>query len=168
MCIRDRFNDPGVNTFFNALTKKLFPKEEANLATGSSEKQFIIPPSRVRYLSEITETIHRYDKEVELQAAIASNLYALEKTMALVQDTKGMTDLKEELTQSLLPENKEILDNWEGKKASYQGEHFTYKVRDKEFKVENYTKTLSQNKIPKITLPKYLSLIHISEPTRPY
>ena len=153
--IASQFNDPGVNTFFNALTKKLFPKEEANLTTGSSEKQFIIPPARVRYLSEITETIHRYDKEVEEQAAIASNLYALEKTMALVKDTKGMKELKEELTRSLTLENKTILDNWESKKASYKGEHFTYKVRDKEFKVENYTKTLSQNQIPKIALPKY-------------
>ena len=63
--------------------------------------------------------------------------------------------MKDDLTQSLSKENKAILDNWEAKKASYQSEFFTYKVRDREFKVENFTKSLSQNAIPKIALPRY-------------
>ncbi|MGB0864163.1 MAG: cobalamin-dependent protein, partial [Saprospiraceae bacterium] len=70
--IASQFNDPGVNSFFNELSKRLFPNEEkSNLEEGQSEKQYIIPPSRVRYLSEITETIKRYDEEVEAQSEVA-------------------------------------------------------------------------------------------------
>ena len=159
--IASQFNDPGVNTFFNELNKRLFPNEaDANLDEGKSEKQYIIPPARVRYLSEITETIARYDKEVDEQSEIARNLFAVNKVSEIsvkVSDTfpEALETLKTNLEQQLSLENKAILDNWEAKKASYQGEHFTYQVRGKEFKVGNYTQTLSHNQIPKISLPKY-------------
>lgn len=175
--IASQFNDPGVNTFFNELSKRLFPDESKNeLAEGQSEKQYIIPPARVRYLSEITETIRRYDEETEKQSEIARKLFAIDKvsdTLDKVSDTLKVSDttklqesdtskvsdslalLKSNLEQQLSLENKAILDNWADKKASYQGEHFTYKVRNREFKVENFTTSLSHNKIPKIALPKY-------------
>ena len=157
--IASQFNDPGVNRVFNELNKRLFPKEAATAKEeGNSEKQYIIPPARVRYLSEITETIHRYDKEVEAQSEIARQLFSVQNTIALLDDAasaKTLNDLYARLEQALNVDNKTILDNWETKKASYQGEHFTYKVRDKEFKVENFTTSLSQNKIPKIALPRY-------------
>ncbi len=154
--IASQFNDPGVNTFFNALIGKLFPKgSKTNLTEGSSEKQYIIPPSRVRYLSEISETIRKYDAEVEAQSEVASKLYAINKSEELIGDSDAITKAKDDLTQSLSKENKDILDNWEAKKASYKSDHFIYKVRDREFKVENYTKSLSQNDIPKIALPRF-------------
>ncbi|MGB0864777.1 MAG: methylmalonyl-CoA mutase family protein, partial [Saprospiraceae bacterium] len=67
----------------------------------------------------------------------------------------ALRPLKSNLEQQLSLENKAILDGWEAKKASYKGEHFTYYVRGREFKVENFTKSLSHNDIPKISLPKY-------------
>jgi len=154
--IASQFNDPGVNTFFNALAGKLFPDEgETHLEEGNSEKQYIIPPARIRYLSEISETIRKYDTDVEAQAEIASQLYAVNKAEGLLDDDSAFTQVKDDLTQSLSKENKAILDNWEAKIATYKSEHFTYKVRDREFKVENFTKSLSQNAIPKIALPRY-------------
>ena len=166
--IASQFNDPGVNAVFNQLSNRLFPNEvDGNLKTGESKKQYIIPPARVRYLSEITETIHRYDKEVEEQSEVARQLFGLEQTRQVLKTCRVLENeqtqqtletcrvLQTTLEQQLSLENKEILDNWETKKASYKGEFFTYKVRNREFKVENFTKSLSHNDIPKIALPKY-------------
>ena len=156
--IASQFNDPGVNAVFNKIIGLLNFETTENLSEGSSEKQYIIPPARVRYLSEITETIKRYDEEVEEQSEIARQLFSVENTMALVDDnvvTENLHTVKSNLEQQLSLENKEILDNWEAKKAAYKGEYFTYFVRGREFKVENYTKSLSHNDIPKISLPKY-------------
>ena len=156
--IASQFNDPGVNAVFNKIIGLLNFETSKNLSEGSSEKQYIIPPARVRYLSEITETIKRYDEEVEEQSEIARQLFSVENTMALVDNevvTENLHTVKSNLEQQLSLENKEILDNWEAKKAAYKGEFFTYYVRGREFKVENYTKSLSHNDIPKISLPKY-------------
>ena len=45
-----------------------------------SEKIFVIPPNRTRYLSEISETNGEYDDWVKEQSEIAEKLYAIEKT----------------------------------------------------------------------------------------
>ena len=170
--IASQFNDPGVNSVFNQLMKRLDGlglgrfEDLGQLDEGESKKQYIIPPARVRYLSEITETIHRYDKEVEAQSEVARKLFGIEQTCEVLKTSQVSDDqtlqvletckvLQHKLEQQLSLENKEILDNWEAKKATYQGEHFTYQVRGKEFKVENFTKSLSHNNIPKIALPKY-------------
>ena len=165
--IASQFNDPGVNAVFNELSNRLFPNEVAgNLEIGESKKQYIIPPARVRYLSEITETIKRYDKEVEEQSEVARNLFSVDNTISLLKEQTSNNEqtqqvletcrvLQTNLEQQLSLENKEILDNWETKKAAYKGEHFTYYVRGREFKVENYTKSLSHNNIPKIALPRF-------------
>jgi methylmalonyl-CoA mutase len=170
--IASQFNDPGVNSVFNQLMKRLDGlglgrfEDLGQLDEGESKKQYIIPPARVRYLSEITETIHRYDKEVEAQSEVARKLFGIEQTCEVLKTSQVSDDqtlqvletckvLQHKLEQQLSLENKDILDNWEAKKATYQGEHFTYQVRGKEFKVENFTKSLSHNNIPKIALPKY-------------
>ena len=83
--IASQFNDPGVNAFFNELSKRLFPNEEtSDLEEGESKKQYIIPPARVRYLSEITETIARYDKEVEEQSEIARKLFSVKIRVSIL------------------------------------------------------------------------------------
>ncbi len=157
--IASQFNDPGVNALFNELMNRLFPKKGQNLAEGESKKQYIIPPARVRYLSEITETIRKYDEEVEAQSAIARKLFGVENTLPLIQDNevaiKALEDAKANLTQDLKRENKAILDGWEQKKAAYTAPEFVYQVRGRDIKVENYTKSLSHNDIPKVVLPKY-------------
>lgn len=61
----------------------------------------------------------------------------------------------QELIQHLRPEVKRLLDEWESKKANYQGENFSYTVRGKEIKVKNFIESLSHSQIPKIAVPKY-------------
>lgn len=156
--IAAQFNDPGVNELFNDLMKRLFPEELKLLEGGESEKKYIIPPSRTRYLSEITETIARYDKEVEEQAEIIRKLQSVKRTIALVKDEATLPvlqELEKEIRQQLTAENLKIVNEWAGKVAAYQADQFTYQVRNKDIVVDNYTQSLSHNKIPKVVLPRY-------------
>ncbi|HNI06437.1 MAG TPA: methylmalonyl-CoA mutase family protein, partial [Flavobacteriales bacterium] len=81
--IASQFNDPGTNTLYARLMKKI--AEKTGIALDSafhahdemSEKVWIIPPAKSRYLSEISESNRRYDARVQAQAAIADRLYGL-------------------------------------------------------------------------------------------
>ncbi|MEM7571635.1 MAG: methylmalonyl-CoA mutase family protein [Bacteroidota bacterium] len=160
--IASQFNDPGVNTFFNALIQRLFPDESRTpLREGSSEKQYIIPPARVRYLSEIAENNRRYDEMLHQQADTGRELFSLENTLKLIA-RDGSTEVQNQLetlrdqTQDRLSaDTKQLLADWEAKKAAYRAEHFVYQVRNREIKVDNYTTSLSHNQIPKVVLPRF-------------
>jgi methylmalonyl-CoA mutase len=165
--IASQFNDPGVNRLFRVLMGKLFPEAEVNAGPeGESSKQYIIPPARVRYLSEITDTIRRYDEEVREQSEVARTLFGVERSLQHLGDAaqdagamrpavEALEATKADLEQQLTAENKTILDGWPDKKAAYQQDNFTYQVRNREITVENFTTSLSHNKIPKIVLPRY-------------
>lgn len=60
-----------------------------------------------------------------------------------------------ELEVQLHHEVRAMLSSWEAKKASYEGEHYTYVVRGKEIKVKNHTESLAHTRVPKISLPKF-------------
>lgn len=85
--IAAQFNDSGVNDLFTILMRKLREKTGIDFATSTAAEihhpdtknnSTIIPPKRVRYLAEISETIRDYDKMVEEQSAIATKLYQLD------------------------------------------------------------------------------------------
>jgi isobutyryl-CoA mutase len=48
----------------------------------------IIPPKRVRYLAEISETINEYNKWAKEQSAIATKLYQLDAVIKMMDDKK--------------------------------------------------------------------------------
>lgn len=85
--IASQFNDLGVNKLYWALLKKIKEKTGVDFQTGMdeteelSEKIHIIPPSRIRYLSEISETVRDYNKWTENQAEIAQKLYSIRETL---------------------------------------------------------------------------------------
>ena len=163
--IASQFNDPGMNKLYLELMNLISEKTGADLNSSfastdeMSEKIFIIPPKRTRYLSEITETIRGYNEKVEQQKEVAQQLYALDKSASILTDQKEALDAidkaKESLKLDLDPHNAKILDDWDAKKANYSGEEYTYEVRGREIKVKTTTKSLSQTAIPKVILPKY-------------
>ena len=167
--IASQFNDPGVNTLFNALIKKIKEKTGVDFKSKLeeqhelSEKIFIIPPNRTRYLSEISETVRNYNAWTEKQAEVAQRMYALHESLEAIKKSENKSGetlevLEKEYHQSELdldPHNKEILDNWEEKVQSYKSKFFVFKVRDKQFKLATHTESLSHLQIPKISLPKF-------------
>ncbi len=161
--IASQFNDPGVNRLFVEIMAKLELAAKAQkLPSAQSEKQYIIPPARVRYLSEITETIRTYNQETVEQAQIATKLFSLDTVINHLEESETeqataavLKNAYKELAEDLHKENKKALDHWEQLKEAYVKDEFIYKVRDKEIAIENFTTSLSQNKIPKIALPKF-------------
>ncbi len=162
--IASQFNDPGTNTFYKKLIEIIREKtgidfqSHLKLPVGESEKIYIIPPKRVRYLSEISENNRNYDKTVKEQAEIATKAYLLAGSMELVEHSEAKAVLKEaydRMYADLSGENKRILEGWTEKRKNYESDEFVYKVRDKEIKVIPFTISLSGTQVRKVSLPKY-------------
>ena len=185
--IASQFNDPGMNTLYKKIMDTLSEKTETPLKSDyhisdeMSEKIYVIPPARVRYLSEIAENNRGYDDKVESQVEVAQKLYGIFKTIESVtgteiQLTKNGLD-EEVLNESTSEENKELVNllkkefdrvkmdfdpynweeilKWEDTVKKYRDPIYSFKVRDKEIKIETHTESLSHLQIPKVALPKY-------------
>ncbi len=95
--IASQFNDPGMNKLYRAVMDKIMEKTEANLKSSfkiskeMSEKIFVIPPPRTRYLAEISENNRAYDKKSSEQVEVAQNLYGIYKTICSVLNVSSRT-----------------------------------------------------------------------------
>jgi len=165
-----QFNDFGTTELYNALINKV--NETLAKSYGENAAKFnefveqnisddatVIPPKRVRYLSEIVESNHAYDKEVENQALIAKKMYLLEGAKVLITDDQHTTDKLEKVflktKKELSEENIAFLKGWKNFKEEMNQDSFSYFVRGKEIKVETKYESLSHLKISKISLPKF-------------
>jgi methylmalonyl-CoA mutase len=163
--IASQFNDPGVNNLFISLVDRIVAKTHVDLELQPmtkvdelSSKSIIIPPSRVRYLSEITDIIRSYNKEAVQQADIASSVYKLQGAVELVDDEgakKALTSKLNVLYEQLSPVNRKLLENWPAKLRAYQENEFEYNVRDKIIRQPMFSLTLSGIRIPKVIMPKF-------------
>lgn len=163
-----QFNDPGMNTLFTELMKGIKIKTGVDLFEGKSErlkandeeseKIYVIPPERIRYLAEIAENNQAYDEWVNEQCKVAQQLYSINLTQTLPINEglkKGLEEVQAHLEEQLHADCKRLLREWPGTVAKYKAENFIYKVRDKEIMQPLYYTSLSQLQIPKISLPKY-------------
>ena len=56
---------------------------------------------------------------------------------------------------NLDPYNWEVITGWDDKVNRYKDPIYSFKVRDKEIKIETHTESLSHTQLPKVALPKY-------------
>lgn len=174
--IASQFNDPGTNQLYRKLMDTLVEKtgadhlkSEAAFSEEMSEKIYIIPPNRTRYLSEIAENNRGYDDKAKQQADVAQKLYGLYQAVLtfggpnLLEDENAKADgtIQElinkfhEVKKDLDPYNWDIIKAWESKVKKYSDEVYTFTVRDKEIRIQTHTESLSHTQIPKVSLPKY-------------
>ncbi len=185
--IASQFNDPGMNTLYKQIMDKIDEKAGANfnstfhISREMSEKIFVIPPNRTRYLSEISENNRSYDEKATAQAEVAQKLYGIYKTVesvtgvkvdlnqygfeeeSLQNATSGDNEelvnlLKKEFDKEKMdldPYNWEVITGWDEKVNKYRQPVYSFKVRDKEIKIKTHTESLSHTQIPKVALPKY-------------
>jgi methylmalonyl-CoA mutase len=184
--IASQFNDPGMNTLYKSVITKIVEKTNADLKSSfsisdeMSEKIFVIPPSRTRYLSEIAENNRAYDKKANEQVEVAQKLYGIYKTIESVtnvmlslskhgiedeslgqvqDDNRGFVKLLiaefDRVKLNLDHHNWEIITSWDEKVNRYKNPIYSFKVRNKEIKIETHTESLSHTQIPKVALPKY-------------
>ncbi len=98
--IASQFNDPGMNRFYVNVMRLLAEKTPGGFASaleltpGMSEKRWIIPPDRTRYLAEIAEACEAADAFVQAQASIARRLYQLHGCIEMLQESVGKKRLE--------------------------------------------------------------------------
>ncbi|TCK68702.1 methylmalonyl-CoA mutase [Winogradskyella wandonensis] len=190
--IASQFNDPGMNTLYKSIMDKIVEKTDADLKSTfeiskeMSEKIFVIPPNRTRYLSEIAESNRAYDQTALTQVEVAQKLYGIYKTIcsvAVISNESEKSHLSKHGIESdailnaasdenkdfvklliaefdrvklnLDPYNWEVITGWDEKVNRYKNPIYSFKVRDKEIKIETHTESLSHTQIPKVALPKY-------------
>lgn len=183
--IASQFNDPGMNTLYKSIMDKIVEKTESDLKSTfeitreMSEKIFVIPPHRTRYLSEIAENNRKYDETVLTQVEVAQKLYGIFKTIesvngnlpqfdkaGIIEESLQINDSNKEFVSLLVKEfdrvkmnldpfNWLIIQTWDEKVNKYKNPVYSFKVRDKEIKIATHTESLSHSQIPKIALPKY-------------
>ncbi len=176
--IAAQFNDAGVNELFEKIIDIIEKKCETVFShipilqnkeghgESTTTKSQIIPPKRVRYLSEISETNRGYDHWANEQSAIASKLYqingvidSLESTPSL-RNREGSSELalkemKDHFEKQLHPECKKLVEEWPALIKKYNADYFEYEVRGKIIKQPLTVKSLSGTKIPKVVLPRF-------------
>ncbi len=162
-----QFNDPGMNSLYYALMKTITDKtgieflSHLNLIKGNSEKIYIIPPDRTRYLAEIVEANQDYKVWVGEQASLAQKMFQLKGTIDILTKEKKeegvqtLKDLYNHYEEMLHHECRRLLKEWPETVKKYEQDFFVYTVRDKEIKQQLYYESLSKLRIPKISLPKY-------------
>lgn len=169
--IASQFNDPGTNTMYKSLMDVIVRKTGIEALKSSftisdemSEKIYIIPPARTRYLSEIAENNRKYDQWTKDQAAVAQKLFGIHKTIETIKASdiedkdrliKSLQEVYSKTELDLDPKNKLILENWTKKKALFTDEYYVFKVRDKELKIKTHTESLSHTQIPKVAVPRF-------------
>jgi methylmalonyl-CoA mutase len=172
--IASQFNDPGMNSLYKVIMDKVVDKvvdktgadlvSTFEITREMSEKIFVIPPDRTRYLSEISENNRAYDKWVDEQVNVADQLYGLQKSTETLQNStiedkdrliKGLQETFEKVKLNFDPKNWDILEKWETKRGLYKNHEFQFKVRDKVLSVKTHSESLSHLDIPKVATPKY-------------
>jgi isobutyryl-CoA mutase len=163
-----RFNDDGVTALYQHLLGLLVAKGLPAGAgvlprvdvTASSGLTSVVPAQRARYLAEITEAVRGYHAATEAQAAVVRRRQHL-ATAADVLDGSGegaaaeaARAAVETADRALLPEVRDLLDEWPARVEAYSGDEYVYTVRGREVRTPLTRQTLSGNQVRRVALPR--------------
>jgi methylmalonyl-CoA mutase len=160
------FNDDGVTALYQHLRDTLaerglpvgegvLPPVDVRFSSGIRQ---VVPSDRVRYLAEITETIRGFHADTEKLAAAASRAQRLELVAQEDLSTGSKDELGELVSQARKAVPAEITDRieaWPSVVESYSGDEMVVTVRDKEIRTQLTRESLSGNKVPRVSLPRY-------------
>ncbi|PKW26328.1 fused isobutyryl-CoA mutase/GTPase IcmF [Phycicoccus duodecadis] len=161
------FNDDGVTALYQELRGRLaaegLPVGEPSLPAvdvrHSTVLRQVVPPQRVRYLAEITETVRGYHAETERWADTARRLQRLgdaREALALAgKDTTDLDALLDAAREELPPAVATQLTQWADTVADYSGDEQVVTVRDREIRTALVRQSLSGNPVRRVSLPRY-------------
>ncbi len=181
--IASQFNDAGVNTLFKALCERieeqwgrLKPWTVEGLAPlGVPKRAAVIPGERVRYLAEIAAAGRATAKGIEREAAAADRARACHAALAEVGDAAvpalfepyprttmpgepAIERLREGYARALAELGEEglaLLREWPERARNATEPEYSYVVRGREIRGQNYTESLSRQPIPKLAVPRF-------------
>jgi methylmalonyl-CoA mutase len=139
----------------------------------------LIPSSRLRYLAEISEQGRDIDLEIEKQVEAVGRAQAIWQALGEVKDKRrpealahyAQNNLTDSTDQSLTilrqryqdsisdlsTEAIELLQRWPKRLKAITDQHYTYEVRGKVVRGDNYLESLSHQRVPKLAAPNYKS-----------
>ena len=183
--IASRFNDPGVNRLFAALCASIGAKtgdvERWNVADPGPvelvERHALVPAGRTRYLAEIAANGRRAATDVEHRAQAAGRANSLHEALRALEDPLLPAPLDRypesaidapadaslarlraaynDALDALGAEAVDLLRKWPALAKGATDPEYSYVVRGREVRGDNYTETLSHTGVPKLAVPKY-------------
>jgi isobutyryl-CoA mutase len=181
--IASRFNDDGVTALYRHIAGVL---RERGLGAGnarlpvhdgvrhSSVRHAIVPPERVRYLSDVAQTVRGYHARAEGQARVAREQWQLTETRRMLAEdarasnpsdapsdapsaaqSRRVDALIAARTAQLGEREKALLDEWPQTVATYSGDEHVVRIRDREIRTALTVETLSGSVIRKVSLPRF-------------
>ena len=168
-CMASKFADIGVTTLYQEMLNQFSKKGLGSFTCSidpvgsklSEPGQAIVPPERVRYLAEVTETVRDYHKTIAEQSRLARERQQLNETKRMLveagqgADTSDIDTLITKREDELDPRSHKLLESWPTVVESYSGDEFVVKIRDKEIRTALKRDTLSGNTVPRVALPQY-------------
>ncbi|TDB92264.1 fused isobutyryl-CoA mutase/GTPase IcmF [Actinomadura sp. 7K534] len=157
------FDDDGVTALYQHLGGLLgehgleladgaLPKVATKVSTGAAT---IIPPVRVRYLSDISETVRGYHAATVRQIEAVRRVQRLDEVRAELTDASEVEGLLENARRDVAPENAALLEEWPAVVEAYSGDEQIVRIRDKELRTVLTRESLSGSRIPRVALPRY-------------
>jgi isobutyryl-CoA mutase len=143
-----------------------------------TQRDPLIPGARVRYLAEIAQSGRGARETTERQAAAAGRAFGLYQSLQALADAPlpavldrygegALADPAADATRRELratynraldeigAEGLNELKAWPARVQAATEETYSYKVRNREVTGENYTETLSHQRVPKIAVPRF-------------
>ena len=161
-----RFADDGVTALYLNL-RDLLVEKGLDVAGGQldavdthqpTDLATVVPPARVRYLSEIAETIRTYHHETDQQAAIARRAQHLRTAAAMLtaegSDANAVEALLASQEAELNPQVAALLEQWPSVREQYAADELVVKIRDNELRTQLWRSTLSGSRVPRVSLPR--------------
>jgi methylmalonyl-CoA mutase len=155
--IASSFNDAGTERLYQLIMDAVDRKRQAAFDSvprrvGRDSVEPVIPRNRVRYLSEISETIREYDAQTSDMARKAADLESLlrvaDLTSAIDLDTRIAT------VRSELGDAVDVIESWDAESDRYSGAEVSYDVRGTTITVDNTVDTLSGTRFPRVAFPR--------------
>ncbi len=159
------FNDDGVTALYQHLRAELaeaglqihegtLPHVDVRHSSGIRQ---VVPADRVRYLSEITETVRGYHGRTSELAEAARNLQRVQHVADLLADgdAGSVPALLEAARKAVPHEVTDQIEGWPAVVESYSGDEQVVVVRDREIHTKLTRESLSGNKIPRVSLPRF-------------
>ena len=160
------FNDDGVTALYQFLRDRL-AGQGLGVDTGllpevagkvSTSTHAIIPPARVRYLSDIAETVRGYHRTTQEQVLAARRVAQLRGAATALDeadaDRGGLDDVLATAENAVAPTTRALLEAWPATVRDYSGEELVVTVREREIHTALQRLTLSGNPVRRVALPR--------------
>ena len=139
---------------------------------GLPEQSPIIPARRAHYLAEIAESVRAYKKRAAAQAELAETLWALARSIGDLWGRREpaaecvpieaessardqpLVERYNALLTNLDSETLQAIVSWPETVKRYRSQQNTYQVRKRSITVDNFARTLSDQAIPRVAVPR--------------